>query len=214
MKGGASALPLGSLMMVLQDGRPVEELLQVSIDPGTDTVGVTLLGLHPITLEMTWKESFTLYGSLLNYRSELVFQEDRNRDARLKGLTDALLRYLCTVRPHVVVFEDNFLRHSPQAFKALIESVEAIKRAVWGYNPYLPFYEISPMQAKGAVNAIAPRGQKHDKELVRKGLMNYPRLQIPHAILQTLSEHAVDSVAIGIYGLEQLSLALSAAHWR
>lgn len=200
--------------MVFQDARPVGEILQVSIDPGTDTMGVTLMGLHPITLEMSWKESFTLYGSLLNYRSELVFQEDRLRDARLKGLTDALLRYFCSVRPHVIVYEDNFLRHSPQAFKALIESVEAIKRAVWGYNPYLPFYEISPMQAKGAVNAIAPRGQKHDKELVRKGLMNCSRLHVPHAILQSLSEHAIDSIAIGVYGLDQLSLALSAGHWR
>lgn len=200
--------------MVFQDGRPVEDLRQVSIDPGTDTMGVTLLGLNPVTLEMSWSESFTLYGSLLNYRSELQYEEDRNREARIMGLSDALLRYFRSVNPHVVVFEDNFLRHSPQAFKALIQSVEAIKRATWMYNPYMPFYEISPMQAKGAVNAIAPRGQKHDKELVRQGLMKSDKLKVPPQCIAGMSEHAVDSVAIGIYSLEQIAEAIRAGTWR
>lgn len=200
--------------MVFQDGRPVSDLLLVSIDPGTDTMGVSLLGLNPVTLEKSWKESFTLYGSLLNYRSGYQYEEDRQREARIMGLSEALLRYLRGVNPHVVVYEDNFLRHSPQAFKALIQAVEAIKRATWMYNPYMPFYEVSPMQAKGAVNAIAPRGQKHDKELVRQGLMKSDKIKVPPQSLAEMSEHAVDSVAIGVYALDQIAEAIHAGTWR
>lgn len=191
--------------MITQDQRPVEGFCQVSIDTGTDTVGVTLLELDPVSLKMSWRESFTLYGSLLNYRTANQVLPQYARYARLLGITQALYGYFQQVHPHQVVFEDNYLRFSPATFRSLVEAVEAVKSAIWAYNPWLPFYTIKANAAKAAVGALAPRGTpNHDKELVRKGVASCGKLAIPPDALAGMSEHAVDSVAIGICALEQL----------
>lgn len=202
--------------MVFHDRRPVEPLRIVSIDPGTETMGVSLLGLHPITLEQSFIEAFTMRGSVLNYYWGNVLHDGDGRDSRLIALENQLVDYFNRVHPHIVVYEDNYLGASPQSFKALIEACMCIKHAVWKYNPYLASYTVKPNQAKSTVNAIARRGmsQEERKELVRQGLMNYQPLRVPPLTLSMLDEHAVDSVAIGAYALQEISNELLMSEWR
>lgn len=202
--------------MVFHDMRPVEPFRIVSIDPGTETMGVSLLGLHPITLEQSFIEAFTMRGSILNYYWGNVMHDGDGRDSRLLALEDQLVNYFSRVQPHMVVYEDNYLGASPQSFKALIEACMCIRHAIWRYNPYLASYTVKPNQAKSIVNAIAKRGmsQEERKELVRQGLMNYQPLRVPPLTLASLDEHSVDSVAIGAYALQEVSNELLLSEWR
>lgn len=202
--------------MVFHDGRPVEPLRVVSIDPGTETMGVSLLGLHPITLEQSYIEAFTMRGSVVNYYWGNVLHDGDGRDSRLLGLEGQLLNYFIRVQPHIVVYEDNYLGASPQSFKALVEACMCIKHAIWKYNPYLASYTVKPNQAKSTVGAIPKKGMSKDerKELVRQGLLRYQTLQVPREILLALDEHSVDAVAVGAYALEELSRELLLGQWR
>lgn len=202
--------------MVFHDMRPVEPFRIVSIDPGTETMGVALLGLHPITLEQSFIEAFTMRGSVLNYYWGNVMHDGDGRDSRLLALEDQLVNYFNRVQPHMVVYEDNYLGASPQSFKALIEACMCIRHAIWRYNPYLASYTVKPNQAKSIVNAIPKRGmsQEERKELVRQGLMVYQPLRVPPLTLATLDEHSVDSVAIGAYALQEVSNELLLSEWR
>lgn len=202
--------------MVFHDQRAIEPLRVVSIDPGTETMGVSLLGLDPITLNQSFMEAFTMRGSVVNYYWGNVLYDGFARDSRLLALEDQLVNYFQRVQPHVVVYEDNYLGASPQSFKALIEACMCIKHAIWRYNPYLESYAVKPNQAKSTVNAIPKRGmdQHTRKELVRQGLMAYPILRVPPEILMCLDEHSVDSVAIGAYALQELSNQIILGQWR
>lgn len=202
--------------MVFHDGRPVELYRIVSIDPGTETMGVALTGIHPITLEQSFIEARTMRGSVVNYYWGNVLHDGDGRDSRLLGLEDQLVNYFMYARPHMVVFEDNYLGASPQSFKALVEACMCIKHAVWRYNPYMPSFTITPNQAKSTVDAIPKRGMDKDqrKELVRQGLMRYTPLVVPPAILAMLDEHSVDAVAIGAHALEAVKNELLLSQWR
>lgn len=202
--------------MVYHDQRPVEPLRIVSIDPGTETMGVSLLGLHPITLEQSFIEAFTMRGSVLNYYWGNVLHDGDGRDSRLVALENQLLNYFNRVQPHIVVYEDNYLGASPQSFKALIEACMCIKHAIWKFNPYLASYTVKPNQAKSTVNAIAKKGmsQEERKALVRIGLQNYQILRVPPLTLALLDEHSVDAVAIGAYALQEISNEIMMSEWR
>lgn len=202
--------------MVFHDQRPVQPYRVVSIDPGTETMGVSLLELDPITLQQSFVEAFTMRGSVLNYYWGNVLHDGDGRDSRLIALEQQLVSYFQYAQPHMVVYEDNYLGASPQSFKALIEACMCIKHAIWKFNPYLASYTIKPNQAKSIVNAIPRRGmsQEERKELVRQGLMRYRPLQVPPHILAALDEHAVDSVAIGAYALQEIANELIMSEWR
>lgn len=201
--------------MVFHDGRDVQPFLIVAIDPGTETMGVSTGGVNPITLEQTYIEGFTMRGSVVNYRWANMLHDGASRDSRLLGLEDQLYNYLMRVRPHMVVFEDNYLGASPQSFKALIEACFAIRQAIWRYNPYLTYYTVKPNQAKSIVNAIAKRGMTHDerKELVRAGLAQYRPMPMHPTVLAGLDEHSVDSAAILAYALNEVSNELLLSQW-
>lgn len=202
--------------MVFHDQRPVQPYRVVSIDPGTETMGVSLLELDPITLKQSFVEAFTMRGSVLNYYWGNVLHDGDGRDSRLIALEQQLVSYFQYAQPHMVVYEDNYLGASPQSFKALIEACMCIKHAIWKFNPYLASYTIKPNQAKSIVNAIPRRGmsQEERKELVRQGLMRYQPLQVPPHILAALDEHSVDSVAIGAYALQEIANELIMSEWR
>lgn len=201
--------------MIYHDGREVQPFIIAAIDPGTETMGVSLGGLHPITLEQTYIEGFTMRGSVANYRWANVLHDGASRDSRLLGLEDQLVNYFAHTRPHMVVYEDNYLGASPQSFKALIEACMAIRHAVWRYNPYLASYTVKPNQAKSIVNAIARRGMTHEerKELVRAGLSQYRRMPIQPPVLAGLDEHSVDSAAILAYALNEVSNEIQLSQW-
>jgi len=202
--------------MVYHDQRPVQPFRVVSIDPGTETMGVSLLELHPITLEQRFVEAFTMRGSVLNYYWGNVLHDGDGRDSRLIALENQLVTYFQYAQPHMVVYEDNYLGASPQSFKALIEACMCIKHAVWKYNPYLTSYSVKPNQAKSTVNAIARKGmsQEERKGLVRQGLMTYQPLRVPPLILAGLDEHAIDAIAIGAYALQEITNELLLSEWR
>lgn len=201
--------------MVFHDGRGVQPFLIAAIDPGTETMGVSLGGVNPVTLEQTYIEGFTMRGSVANYYWANVLHDGASRDSRLLGLEDQLVSYFMRVRPHMVVFEDNYLGASPQSFKALIEACMAIRHAIWRYNPYLASYTVKPNQAKSIVNAIAKRGMTHEerKELVRAGLSHYRAMPIHPMTLASLDEHSVDSAAILAYALNEVSNELLLSQW-
>jgi len=201
--------------MVFHDGRGVQDFIIAAIDPGTETLGVSLGGLNPVTLQQTYIEGFTMRGSVVNYRWAEVLHDGAGRDSRLLGLEDQLYNYFMRVRPHMIVYEDNYLGASPQSFKALIEACVAIKHAIWRYNAYIASYTVKPNQAKSIVNAIAKKGmdQFQRKELVRAGLSRYQRMPIHPAVLASLDEHSVDSAAILAYALNEVSNELALSQW-
>lgn len=200
--------------MLLQDNRPYEGIRVAGIDPGTDTVGVSLIEIDPVTFQHRWITSFTLRGSYLGYHHYQVFDNDESRDARLLGIQNRLLQFFGGSLPHYIAYEDNFLQHSASSFKALIEAVFAIKQASWLYNPYVPLLSVKPTQAKSLIGAIPPRGVKVDnKALVRQGLLNYKPLGMTEAMMNTIDEHGIDSLAIAAYAANQIIQCLSIPTW-
>lgn len=196
--------------MIYHDVRPLEPLRLISIDPGTETVGVALFEVNQMTNTKTLIEAFTIQGSLVSYREEAEYLYASNREHRLQGILNTLYSYFLQSMPHVVVVEDNYLRHSPKSFKALIEAVSAIRQAVLWYLPTCLFYTVTPMQAKSVVNATK---KASDKNLVRIGVLAYSSLQAAPGLVESLDEHSIDAVAIGLYAIEQILLVWGQIHW-
>jgi len=165
----------------------------VGIDPGSETLGLCLLYFDVITLELLAVEAFTFTGSKLPFMSPAIASIHGERAARLQAHRENLLNILRLKRPLAVICESPFFNPlRPSAFAPLVETLDAIRAALFEYNPYMALHLVDPPTAKNAVGAKGNAG----KEDVYKAIQRLQGIPFVGCSPQTLSEHALDAFAI------------------
>ena len=174
----------------------------MSIDPGTDTLGVSVLDLNLETLQTTLAEVHTFRGSQLQRGYPTIGDRHGDRIARLYGHEENLAGYMNLTRPDSIITEGPYLGRFPQAYAALVECVSAIRRAVIRYDYFAPLHVIDPSSVK---KHMGVKGTSGDKGAMTRALCDLmyvenPKILNPSLIdIHQLDEHAIDSTCVGWY---------------
>lgn len=175
----------------------------MGIDPGSTTLGVTIIEYDVITLEITKTYSHTLNAGRIPLNENDVALNNE-RYARIFLLANILYELFREYGPNFVVSESPFLkRRFPLAFAVLTEVVFAIRMALHRYDPTIKLELVDPPTAKKAVGAIITKG-KEQKNPVRDALikllpdLNYDPTHYEQEFL-CLDEHSIDSIAIAYW---------------
>jgi Holliday junction resolvasome RuvABC endonuclease subunit len=179
-------------MFVLESEAPVERIL--SIDPGTNTLGVAILRIQGPNTALEY--AFTLQVGKLYTRYPLIIENHGDKVAKLYTVQQDLLKLMEAWKPTYLVSEGPFMGSFPAAYAALVECLDAIRRAVLKYDETLPLTVISPSIVK---KSIGVSGKSGDKTLVRAALSTKEAFTIMTDIsLNNLDEHAIDAIAVGL----------------
>lgn len=166
----------------------------IGIDPGTDTLGVSVLDANLSTNEISLKSSQTFKGSIMCKEYPWIIQTHGEKVARLKSHEDNLYNLFCQYRPHEVVSEAPYMGRFPAAYAALVECLNAIRAALMRYDAHMPLYTVDPATVK---HTVGVSGKSGDKELMHKAITNLTTISNPgHINLQMLDEHSIDSIAV------------------
>ena len=169
----------------------------IAIDPGSNTLGLSVFDVNLVTMEESVLEAVTFNGEKLSARSPYVNEVHGDKFARLKAHEENLVRLMFKWKPNAVICESPFLGRFPQAFAALTETLSMIRRAVYAYDPTICLETVDPPTAKLAVGVS---GKGKDKEDVRQGVLKLREQGVKFnmvARLEDLDEHSIDSIAVG-----------------
>jgi Holliday junction resolvasome RuvABC endonuclease subunit len=169
----------------------------IGIDPGTEMLGVACITFSVTTLEIHSTTAETFSGSKLPLDRWLA-EVHTHRIARLEAHKLNLLRIFRQVNPIAVVCETPYFnRRMPSAFEALVQAMNAIRFAVWEYDPYLQLDTIDPSGAKKAAGVVGKIKGKDKKSPVRDAILALTEIKYAGAVpLEMLDEHSIDSIAV------------------
>lgn len=187
-------------MLIMPDHNPIHRIL--SIDPGTDTLGYSIIDLNVYTGEMLAVEVRTISASRLARTLEHYTVVHGDKTSRLIVIEEHLYEVMYWFKPHAVIAESPYLGRFPQAFAALVECFNTIRRAVIRYDATIPLEMIDPSSAKKAVG-VSKKGST--KEDVKYGVLGLSNLSFKEGIeAESLDEHSTDSLAVGVYKCQQV----------
>jgi Holliday junction resolvasome RuvABC endonuclease subunit len=169
----------------------------IGIDPGSTTLGFSVLEYDARTLKIIRTYAFTFNAGKMKL-SDLDIENHSERYARIYELMEALYEKFLELKPTFVICESPFMAmRRPQAYGALVEVVFAIRSALRKYDPTMPLDLIDPPSAKNAVGA-AGNAKKEQVHAAMKKLL--PALHfdvlLSDAPFDLLDEHSVDGTAI------------------
>lgn len=174
----------------------------VGIDPGSTFLGLSTIYFDVSSLEITQIHSKTLYGSRY-IQNEKINDSFGGTQSMLIGHRKYLWNHFNLVSPLGVFCESPFYNsRMPAAFGSLIKTLEYIKNACILHDPYMKFATVDPPTAKKAIGAS---GGSRDKADMIKALEKMPFYK--NIIFEEVTEHAVDSVAIGYWGYKNFILS-------
>lgn len=189
-------------MLVIPDSSPVYRVL--SIDPGTDTLGLALLEVNLETKKVVVPHARTFSGDRMSRRFGEYIEVHGEKAARLYahevGLTEIMELWL----PHAIICESPFLGRFPQAFAALVECLVSIRRAVYNYDRTITLETVDPPTAKKSVGVVGKGTTKEDVKNALKRLDGRTLVVIPD--LDSLDEHSIDAIAVGYHKCQQFML--------
>lgn len=164
----------------------------LSIDPGTDTLGISVFDVDFVHQTKTLIEAYTFKAS--RHIDDLLdndyWQTQDEKYLRLHRHGQHLYELMCHLRPHHIVHENAFMGKYPKAYEGLVQCLYEIRLAARQYDPYIPLEGLAPMEAKSYIGGIS-KGQ------VESAVSKIEDLNNLQTILPTLDEHAIDSIAIG-----------------
>lgn len=166
------------------------------LDPGLNNVGTSLwdIAIQP-TVSISSISALTLKSERLVDDSFLDDEDVTERLIKRHKMANALRRILESFDPHVVAIESPFFdRRKPGSFQVLAEVMSTIYDTIVAYNPSIRIYLVPPQLAKKYIGVAGQKG----KEVVKDGILKLTDvLQALQDPLDTLDEHAIDSLAIG-----------------
>ena len=181
--------------MVLKYEKP-EPFRIVSIDPGSDTLGLAHFDYDFNTRLLSLVEVETLQGHR-NAKIDPEFAETHgNRIARLRSHRRVLERYFTRVKPHKVISEAPFMGQHAAAYAALVECIAYIRFALEYYDDTVPLVLIDPPTVKNGVGAPG----NADKDRMRQAVLEASK-HPPFINLTVLDEHSIDAIAVGLTGM-------------
>jgi Holliday junction resolvasome RuvABC endonuclease subunit len=188
--------------MLILPPHSASEVNIVGIDPGTTHLGISVLMVDIVTAKIIRSTAFTLNGSKLLGSDSWISQIHSDRFGRILELEKSIVNVFKYYKPVIVCAESPFfgLRH-PNAFAALTEVLDAIRRAVLTYDVWLQLHLAPPSSVKNAVSA----GGAATKTTMKEKILNLTELNYNGDVpLHLLDEHSIDALAIGFYMYKQL----------
>lgn len=181
------------LRLPLQDGTEVPVRL-LSFDPGSTMVGLAVSEFDDdyTTMRVIHAETIDLVR-LQRFSHDMYAQKHGERATRLHILSTVVWRSARAWKPCFFCSEAPYLGRFPQAYAALVESIEAIHAGLRVYDALQPFPTIDPATVK---NRVGVNGRSGDKELMRQAIQQQGDLTLGIDVSE-LSEHAVDAIAVG-----------------
>lgn len=173
-----------------------------ALDPGTHNVGLGALHVDMFTYQIRSFEAYTLVATKLMSDDDLLVATHGHPYARVHALKVEIIHRLRMLRPSSIACEDAFFnRMRPGAYAPLLMSINEIRHAVLEYNPFMPFHLIEASVIK---NAVGAKGGAN-KVPVLEGIKKIKEFDVPTITpLHTLSEHAIDGLAIAYARLKQM----------
>jgi Holliday junction resolvasome RuvABC endonuclease subunit len=170
----------------------------VGIDPGTDTLGVSVLDLDLADKSISIVTSQTFHGSKLIRGFQEMEETYGARFARLHALEQLLVEVFFEERPHSIISESPYFNsRRPQAYGALVEAMSMIARAVYRHCSRMPLLTVDPASNKANLKVS---GKSGDKDLMKNAILGRTDLLNPrHVPLDQLDEHSIDSMAVALY---------------
>jgi len=165
----------------------------LGIDPGSETLGVSCISVNPYTLEIVYTQAVTFIGSKLNMNPQMLDTHSA-RFARIAAHQKNLKNLFTEIMPVSIVCESPFFNpRRPNAFAPLVETLDAIRRAVWEYDQVQTLELVDPPTVKMAVGC---RGNA-DQDAMNLAVMALPDLNYCGAIpFYQLDEHSIDAIAV------------------
>lgn len=169
----------------------------IGLDPGSETLGVSVVQMDIKTKNIERIHAYTLRGSKLfddeGFEAELLGV----RIARIKALKGALVRIFTLEQPINVACESPFFSmRRPSAFGALLEVVTAIREGLISYDDWLKLHLIDPPTVKKAVGAPG----NADKDRVKQAILEHYAQHFDGGKEEVLAldEHSIDATAVAI----------------
>lgn len=165
----------------------------LAIDPGTDTMGISLFELpHLGPIQVVYSHTFRA-TPYLKYHEDVIACKGA-RIARLEIHAINLRKLFRHFNPHAIAVETPFMHRFPEAYAALVECFNMIRDVAYEFNPSMRLIHVSPMEAKKSIGARIAKGTKDD---VRNAVLALKDVQWIGVDPLGLDEHAMDSVAVG-----------------
>lgn len=187
------------MLPVIDDGKPFKLL---AIDPGSSNLGFAILEYDFIkeSISTSIVETINLKTNDLNYKHLLDYHDDKV--VRLRMLQDHLDVLLNEHRPHAVIAESNYMGKFANGFAALVECVLIIRNSVYNYDPFLKLNMIDPTTVKTNIGMKRIRGTTKDD--VKEHLIKSKKVKWNGVDPNTLDEHSIDAVAIGVWYMDNV----------
>lgn len=168
----------------------------ISIDPGSDTVGIAISELDFERNTIHFVHVVTFECSKLARRDKRVGDIHGDKVGRLWALEKLMHSLLEAWEVDVIASEAPFLGRFATAYAALVECIKVIRSAVFAYDIDMPLHLYDPPSVKLAVGAP---GKTKDKSLIPKGIKKLSFVTWASDInIDTLDEHSTDAMAVGI----------------
>ena len=166
----------------------------VSIDPGSNFLGIAVTTLDPVTNTILNITAFTIVVEYLIH-TDYTRSIENIRPSKMSKIRHEMLKILDYYNPKVVVCESPFFnRLRPGAFAPLVETLYVLQSAVLEYDSTVPFMPVEPSVIKKAIGAGHICGKDEVKTVIGRNLEIQNALTTPYV---TLDEHSIDAVAIG-----------------
>lgn len=165
----------------------------LSIDPGTNSLGLTINAVNFATKEKKIVHSYTAHIDKLAqllYGDSLVLTQGL-RFAKMQVCRDVIFKMACEWEIQAVVSESPYMGRFPQAFSALVECIQAMHLGIMDYNSLMPFNLIDPATVK---KAMGVKGNSGDKNAMRNAVANILPAEFD---INYFDEHAIDSMGVG-----------------
>ena len=167
----------------------------VGIDPGSEKLGVSVIGIDVETQKIAFVRASTYTGSKMFSPKDHFAIVQSDRQARITAHRENLYRLFLRERPIQICSESPFYNpRMPAAFGSLTEMIVAIRSAAQMYSKERPLYLIDPPSVKKAVGASGAA----DKDAVRKCVLALLKeCYIGITPMEELDEHSIDAIAVG-----------------
>lgn len=175
-------------------------MLILGIDPGTMRTGVSILLVEKEGISILYAD--TIKADKLADKVPYIEELTDARFARNICTRDQIMKIMTMYSVDAVVSETPFMGKFAQSFAALTELLNTIRNAIFTNFPITPFYPIDPASVK---KYLGVSGKSGDKELMRKALEKQTLLYENSITIESLDEHAIDSIAIGLWLAHYLS---------
>ena len=181
----------------------------IGIDPGTDSLGLSVITFDVRNLDILYTQAQTFVGSKLDAFNKWDEMTHHARFTRINALKQAIFSCLLHYKPLQIVSEAPFFNPSrPGAYLALVEICSSIRQVVYEYDPWRSLYMVEPSILKKTIGAKGGDGKEAIKNAV---IAKRDELKIlNNSELEWFDDHSID--AIGAAYCRMLGLRNSIFH--